>query len=266
MRGLRFASLGSGSSGNAMVIEATASSSQGISATRVLLDCGFGLRELASRLLSLGLGLDDFDAILVTHEHSDHSAGVFKAARRHDLDVYLTHGTLAGMPRDRGSLPKLIMIDSHRPFAVGKLEIHPFPVPHDAREPVQFVFSDGSRKLGVLTDTGSITPHIISMLDGCDALVVECNHDIEMLANGAYPRTLKQRIGGRFGHLDNRASAALLSAIDHSRLQHVIAAHLSLQNNTPELVRASLTAAMRCDEERICVASQEAGFLWCELK
>jgi phosphoribosyl 1,2-cyclic phosphodiesterase len=266
MTGLRFASLGSGSSGNAMVIEAGSSPELGKVATRLLLDCGFGLRELASRLSRLGLVFDDIDAILVTHEHSDHCAGVLKTARRHDIEVYLTHGTLAGMPRDRGSLPCFRMIDSHRPFVVGKLEIHPFPVPHDAREPVQFVFSNGKHRLGVLTDTGTVTPHIVNMLDGCDALVVECNHDSAMLANGAYPRTLKQRIGGRFGHLDNLATAALLAAIDHSRLQHVVAAHLSLQNNTPELVRAVLAAAIGRDEDWICVASQEAGFTWRELK
>jgi phosphoribosyl 1,2-cyclic phosphodiesterase len=117
----------------------------------------------------------------------------------------------------------------------------------------------------VLTDTGSVTPHIISMLDGCDALVIECNHDIEMLANGTYPRMLKQRIGGRFGHLDNHASSALLSAIDYSRVQHLVAAHLSLQNNTPELARAALAAAIGCDAQWICVASQEVGFSWREL-
>ncbi|MFA6441765.1 MAG: MBL fold metallo-hydrolase [Sterolibacterium sp.] len=263
---MRFASLGSGSSGNAMVVEAAPVSNIALGVTRVLLDCGFGPRELANRLSRLGLTISDLDAIVVTHEHSDHSAGVFKAAQRCDLDVYLTHGTLAGMPGTHGKLPKLVVIDSHRPFVVGSLEIHPFPVPHDAREPVQFVFSSGRCKLGVLTDTGSVTPHIISMLDGCDALVLECNHDIEMLTGGAYPRTLKQRIGGRFGHLDNQASAALLGAIDCSRLQHLVAAHLSIQNNTTELVRAALAAALDCDANWIGVASQEAGFCWRELK
>lgn len=249
-----------------MVIEAVPASTIAVGATRVLLDCGFGPRELASRLSRLGLTIADLDAIVVTHEHSDHSAGVFKAAQRCDLDVYLTHGTLAGMPGDHGKLPKVVVIDSHRPFVVGSLEIHPFPVPHDAREPVQFLFFDGLHKLGVLTDTGSVTPHIINMLDGCDALVLECNHDIEMLTGGPYPRSLKQRISGRFGHLDNQASAALLGALDCSRLQHLVAAHLSLQNNTTELVRATLAAALGCDAEWIGVASQEAGFYWRELK
>ena len=264
MSGFRFASLGSGSSGNAMVIEAGGGSQGGTAATRVLLDCGFGPRELTARLLRLGLGIDDFDAILVTHEHSDHSAGVFKAAQGRDLEVYLTHGTLTGMPPVKSEPARVVMVDSHRPFVIGELEISPFPVPHDAREPVQFVFSDGHSRLGVLTDTGTITPHIVAMLNGCDALVLECNHDVDMLANGTYPKVLKQRIGGRFGHLDNHATSALLAAIDRTRLQHVVAAHLSLQNNTPELARAALAAAMGCDAEWICVATQETGFSWRE--
>lgn len=266
MTGLRFASLGSGSSGNAMVIEATSDSDREPVVTRVMLDCGFGQRDLAARLSRLDLVPDDLDAILVTHEHSDHSAGVFKLARRHGLEVYLTHGTAVAMPRDRGAVPQLRIIDSHTPFIIGNLEIYPFPVPHDAREPVQFVFSDGRAKLGVLTDSGVITPHIIFMLNGCDALVLECNHDPEMLMNGPYPSLLKRRISGRLGHLDNCASAALLSVIDRSRIRHLVAAHLSLQNNTPELARIALSAAMNCDAEWIGVATQEAGFPWRDLK
>ena len=258
MHGLRFASLGSGSRGNAMVIEARG--------TRVLLDCGFGPRELTARLGRLGLAVDDFAAILVTHEHSDHSAGVFKCARRHHLAIYLTHGTLLAMPGDRSPAWPLRVIDSHQAFTIGDLEIHPFPVPHDAREPVQYVFSDGSHRLGVLTDTGCSTPHIINMLSGCDALVLECNHDLEMLDNSAYHRTLKQRISSRFGHLDNRASATLLAALDRTRLQHVIAAHLSEQNNTPQLARAALSEVLGCSADWIGVASQEHGFAWRELK
>lgn len=258
MPSLRFASLGSGSRGNAMVVETRG--------TRVLLDCGFGPRELIVRLARLGLRLADLSAILVTHEHSDHSAGVFKCARRNDLEVILTHGTLGAMPRDLGSLPLLRVIDSHCPFVVGELEIQPFPVPHDAREPVQFVFSDGHHKLGVLTDTGSITRHIVEVLRNCDALVLECNHDIEMLAKGNYPKMLKQRIGGNFGHLDNQAAAALLGELDHARLQHVVAAHLSEQNNTQQLARAALARVLGCREEWIGVASQSEGFAWRELK
>ncbi|MDD5175561.1 MAG: MBL fold metallo-hydrolase [Sterolibacterium sp.] len=252
---MRFASLGSGSRGNAMVIEARG--------TRVLLDCGFGPRELTVRLGRLGLALDDFAAILVTHEHSDHSAGVLKCARRCSLEIFLTHGTLLATGWDQSRV--LHLIDSHRPFTVGELEINPFPVPHDAREPVQYVFSDGIHRLGVLTDTGCATPHIINMLSGCDALVLECNHDVEMLDNSAYHWALKQRIRGRLGHLDNHASAKLLAALDHSRLQHVVAAHLSEQNNTPHLARDALAEVLGCSTEWIGVASQEYGFPWREL-
>lgn len=258
MRGLRFASLGSGSRGNAMVVEA--------GNTKVLLDCGFGPRELNSRLKRLGLVIEDFAAILVTHEHSDHSAGVFKCARRHQIKVHMTHGTFSASAESEETLPSLCLIDTHQPLTVGDLEIHPYPVPHDAREPVQFVFSDGRHRLGVLTDTGCVTPHIVTMLNVCDALVLECNHDLDMLDNSTYPWTLKQRIRGRYGHLDNQASANLLAGLDHSRLQHVIAAHLSEQNNTPQRARAALASAINCDEEWIGVATQDDGFTWRELK
>ena len=258
---MRFASLGSGSRGNALVVEADA----GGVTTRVLLDCGFGPRELALRLARLGLTGDDLDAVLVTHEHSDHSAGVMKCARRFAMEVFLSHGTLACLPQDRGVPPVLKVIDSHQVFAIGALEIQPFPVPHDAREPVQFVFSDGRHHLGVLTDTGAATPHILTMLDGCDALVLECNHDKAMLANGSYPRHLKQRIAGRFGHLDNQAAADLLAALDCSQLQHIVAAHLSEQNNTPELARAALAGALGCALDWIGLANQDQGCAWREL-
>ncbi|HUW36248.1 MAG TPA: MBL fold metallo-hydrolase [Rhodocyclaceae bacterium] len=258
---MRFASLGSGSRGNALVVEAGAGGAK----TRVLLDCGFGPRELALRLARLGLAPDDLDAVVVTHEHSDHSAGVMKCAQRHRLEVFLTHGTLAALPESRHQAPPLRVIDSHAAFAVGSLEIAPFPVPHDAREPVQFVFGDGRHRLGVLTDTGAATPHIVAMLDGCDALVLECNHDRDMLAGGAYPRHLKQRIAGRFGHLDNQAAAALLATLDCSRLQHLVAAHLSEQNNKPQLARAALAEAIDCAEEWIGIASQDQGSPWREL-
>lgn len=258
MRSLRFASLGSGSRGNAMVVEA--------GNTRVLLDCGFGPRELNIRLARLGLAIEDFAAILVTHEHSDHNAGVLKCARRHSLSVHMTHGTLVASP-DAGERPaSLCLIDTQQTFAIGDLEIHPYPVPHDAREPVQFVFSDGTRRLGVLTDAGCVTPHIVAMLSVCDALVLECNHDLDMLEKSTYPRMLKQRIRGRYGHLDNQASANLLAELDHSRLQHVIAAHLSQENNTPHLARNALARVIGCDAEWIGVATQEGGFAWRTLK
>ncbi len=251
---MRFASLGSGSRGNALIVEA--------GPTRLLLDCGFGPRETASKLGRLGLSPEDLSGVLVTHEHSDHVAGAFKLASRHNLTVWMTHGTFAASPRGRSEIPDVEFIDGQQAFRVGDLEIHPFPVPHDAREPVQFVFSDGRHRLGVLTDLGSSTPHVERMLTKCDALVLECNHDEDMLHRGGYPAHLKRRIAGRFGHLDNAASAALLGALDTRGLQHLIAAHLSQQNNTPSLARAALAGALGCAETWVGVASQEDGFDW----
>jgi phosphoribosyl 1,2-cyclic phosphodiesterase len=152
--------------------------------------------------------------------------------------------------------------DGHDPFAIGALEITPVPVPHDAREPVQYVIGDGARRLGVLTDLGVSTEHVEASLSGCDALVLECNHDLAMLENGSYPYPLKQRIAGRLGHLHNEAAADILARIDTSRLTHVIAAHLSQENNTPELARAALAAALACTPDWIGIAEQATGFDW----
>ena len=254
---MRFASLGSGSEGNGLVVEA--------GCTRVLIDCGFGVRDTAARLARLGLAPGDLAAILVTHEHSDHVGGVAAFAARHDIPVWLTFGTLEAIGDRLQSVPRVYGLDSHDVLAIGDVEVRPFPVPHDAREPVQFVIGDGSSRLGVLTDIGMTTPFVEASLSGCDGLVLECNHDSSMLANGIYPFPLKQRISGRYGHLCNDAAAALLRSIDTSKLRHVVAAHLSLQNNTPALARTALAGALGCTPEWIGIADQSLGFAWREL-
>jgi phosphoribosyl 1,2-cyclic phosphodiesterase len=251
---MRFASLGSGSQGNALVVEA--------GHTRLLLDCGFGLGESTARLARLGLEPRDLNAIVVTHEHDDHIGGVARLARKYELPVYLTYGTLTALDGERAAVAEITIIDSHTPFAVGDIEVRPYPVPHDAREPAQFVFGDGNATLGVLTDAGASTPHIVTMLSGLTALVLECNHDSDMLANGSYPPSLKRRIASRFGHLANDVAAQLLAGLDCSRLQHLIAAHLSQQNNTPELARAAMAGAIGCTPEWVCIATQDEGFAW----
>lgn len=253
---MRFASLGSGSRGNALLVEA--------GSTRLLIDAGFGPREMVRRLERLGLAAADIDAVLVTHEHSDHIGGVFACARRFDWAVLLTHGTLAAC-RDDGSDTRITIIDSHEPFSVGDICVRPFPVPHDAREPVQFVLGDGARTLGVVTDAGHVTRHMVDMLDACDALVLECNHDVKMLAQGSYPQALKRRIGGLWGHLDNAAAALLLSRIRHSGLRHVVAAHLSEENNSPALAQAALSAVLDCAQDWVGIATQDDGFAWRDL-
>ncbi len=254
---MRFASLGSGSEGNALVVQA--------GRTCVLVDCGFTLVETGARLARLGLAADCISGIVVTHEHGDHIAGVARLARKHAIPVWLTHGTRQAQCGALAGLPDLTEINPHHSFAIGELQIQPYAVPHDAAEPVQYVFSDGARRLGVLTDTGCSTPHIEATLSGCDALVLECNHDPEMLANGDYPSSLKQRVGGRFGHLSNTDAAALLALLDNSRLQHIVAAHLSRKNNTRELAVAALSAVLSCNKDWIAVATQKEGLAWREI-
>ncbi len=254
---MRFASLGSGSEGNGLLVN--------VGQTYVLLDCGFGLRDSLFRLARLGVAPEQINAIVVTHEHGDHIGGVARLACKFNLPVWLTHGTLRGKQSLMERVGNIQKIDPHQAFVIQDVEIRPYPVPHDAAEPVQFVFADGAKKLGVLTDVGCSTPHIEAMLDGCDALVLESNHDSEMLRTGDYPYSLKQRVGGRLGHLNNQESAEVLSRLDKTRLQHVIAAHISSKNNTPELAVQALAGVLDCSQGWVGVADQQNGFGWREI-
>jgi phosphoribosyl 1,2-cyclic phosphodiesterase len=250
---MRFTSLGSGSSGNGLVVEN--------GRTRVMMDCGFSLGDTKARLERVGLAPSDITALVVTHEHDDHLGGVARFARRHAIPVYLTRGTAQWLPED---FPAVLVnyIDSHRPFEVQDLAVDPFPVPHDAREPVQFVFSDGNVRLGVVTDLGTITQHVVEKLSGCHALVIECNHDLDMLMAGPYPDGLKRRVSGRLGHLSNADAGRLVAAVERGHLRHLIAAHLSQQNNKPALAVRALAEAAGCEEQWVGVACQEGGFAW----
>ena len=256
---LRFASLGSGSEGNGLVVEARDGAGR---PSRVLLDCGFTLKETKRRLARLGLVPEDLDGILVTHEHSDHIQGVARLARRHGLKVWGSHGTLSALPAEERARLATVVCAGDVPFAIGALEIRPYVVPHDAREPTQFTFGDGRVRLGVLTDAGQSTPHIIASLSGCAALVLECNHDAVMLEKGPYQWSLKKRIAGPWGHLANDAAADILAALDTSRLVTIVAAHLSKQNNTPDLARAALAGVLGARPVEVGVADQDDGFDW----
>ena len=255
---LRFALLGSGSRGNGLLVEC--------GQTTILVDCGFSLKETERRLARLGRAAQNIRAILVTHEHGDHVDGVGPLARKYDIPVWLTSGTHAALgAAETARLPRCQRFSSVEDFSVDEITVHPYTVPHDAREPCQFVFSGGARRLGLLTDAGHITAHIETKLSGCDALILECNHDSDMLADGPYSASLKKRVGGPLGHLNNDSSAALLACLDTGRLQHVIAAHLSEKNNTHWLVRSALGAVLGAASARLEIASQDGGLAWREL-
>jgi len=252
---VKVAVLGSGSRGNAVAVRARGAT--------LLVDAGFGPRALIRRAMEAGIALEPLVGIVLTHEHGDHVRGVPALARKYGLPVWLTRGTWR-MLRDN-DMPDVRHCDGHRAFSVDDLEVTPFTVPHDAREPCQYVFADGARRLGVITDTGRMTPHIIDCLDRCDALLLECNHDAQLLASGPYPAILKQRVGGPFGHLSNAQAGELLARLDTSRLQHLAAAHLSDSNNRPELARTALADALSCQPHWIGIADQEAGLDWREI-
>jgi phosphoribosyl 1,2-cyclic phosphodiesterase len=254
---MRFASLGSGSEGNALLISATS----GITETMVMLDCGFGLREAESRLSHFHVDPKQLSGIIVTHEHQDHVGGVFRLARRHKIPVWITHGTFEAV-RDEAAGVTVHICRDGEPFVIGDLEIQPYTVPHDAREPVQYTATDGISKLGVLTDVGHSTPHLVDALSGCDALVLEFNHDTDMLAQSVYPPWLKARIGGQMGHLSNQQSAEILQSLDRSRLKRVIAAHLSQKNNSTDKVRLAIDEVLRDSVVEAVIADQAAGFAW----
>lgn len=251
---LFFASLGSGSQGNATLV------SDGI--TRLLVDCGFTLKDTEQRLARLGVSASQLDAILVTHEHGDHVSGVGPLARRYKLPVYLTPGTWRAGRLGRIAPQQLCWITPQQRFIINSLSIDPVTVPHDAREPVQFCFSADDCRLGLLTDLGHPSAHVIEAFRGCDALFLECNHDERLLQAGPYPASLKRRVGGRWGHLANRQAAELLQQLELDRLQTIVCSHLSEQNNRPELALEALCPLLDGDESRLTIAAQHQGQGW----
>ena len=226
-----------------------------------MLDCGFSARETERRLNQLGRSAAELAGILLTHEHTDHMAGVGAVARQYEVPVWMSSGTHRAIRDRAGELPRVHRVNVHDVFAIGDIQVQPYPLPHDAREPCQFTFSDGCRRLGFLTDAGSLTVHMEDVLSGCDGLVIECNHDSDMLWGGTYPESLKRRIAGDHGHLDNEAAARLLSRLDTGSLQHLVLAHLSEKNNTEYLARAAVGAVLG-GADGLCVARQDRVSSW----
>lgn len=250
---MRFASLGSGSRGNSTLVQH--------GDTLLMIDNGFSIKETDKRLERLGVNGQEISAILVTHEHSDHATGVARFARRYDIPVWASHGTSA-MLKDVDTVKKF---DSNKKLTLNEIDVVPVPVPHDAREPTQFVFKAADLKFGIMTDTGSITPHMVAALTDCDGLLLECNYDYDMLINGVYPESLKRRVSGDWGHLENQQSIALLQELGTKDLQHLVLAHVSEKNNSHERVLDSVSAAIRCDRARLKVIDQDEGLPWCSL-
>ena len=248
---MRIASLGSGSRGNATLVQ--------YGETTLLVDNGFSLRQFCERLARLGLAPETIDAVLLTHEHSDHSGGVEKLCRSYGIPLWTAVGTARALFAADFDYRPLV---AGRRIEIGDIEVLPVTVPHDASEPLQFVFRqlDGDKRLGILTDAGHVTAHIVEAFGGLDGLLLEFNYDPEMLEKGPYPEMLKRRVGGNHGHLSNEQSIGFLRRIDTDCLGCLIAAHISEKNNTPAIVAALLAEFQ--DLPAPVLASQDTGFDW----
>ena len=260
---LRFKSLGSGSSGNATLVEAQS----GSHTTRLLIDCGIRLRDLEARLIEAGTCTEDLDAVFITHEHGDHIGCARSFVKRYSTPLWMSQGTWLAVS-DEAWVPHQHLLNVARDgctIEIGALQALPFTVPHDAREPLQLRCSDGNRHLGIVTDLGHASSHVVASLQGCHALLLEANHDPDLLQTSSYPNFLKQRVAGPWGHLANHAAAELLARIKHENLNYVQAAHLSERNNTPELARASLSTVLGCSPSEIDVADPLTGSAWMQV-
>ena len=257
---MRFKSLGSGSTGNATIVQSKSADAS----TTLLIDCGFGLKHLTARLEQSGLRAEDLDAIFITHEHGDHVGCAQVLSAKYGIPIWMSAGTSSAVAFDNSAGLVNIASDGQA-IDMGGMHITPFTVPHDARAPLQLTCTDGNVKLGVLTDLGHATDHVLSHLENCNALLLECNHDSDMLSASRYPDFLKQRVGGDHGHLSNAQAAGIAQAIHHSQLRHVVAAHLSLQNNLPLLAQQALSQALSRSVQDIMAATAEDGCPWLDV-
>jgi len=249
---IQFASLGSGSHGNSTLVQ--------VDDTLLLVDAGFSAKAITERMLALGVNASELTAILVSHEHSDHIKGVAVLARKHNIPVWMTRGTYRKL-KDK-KIPQVEFIHPHGCFRVGDAKISPFPIPHDAAEPCQFIVGDGKRRVAVATDMGFATEYVVEQLKGVDALLLEANYDGQMLVNGSYPLALRKRIDGNYGHLSNDQSAALAAVLEHGGLQQLCLGHLSENNNTPETALGSVANRLRRASDNVHVLKRYSESPW----
>ncbi len=233
---MKFCVLGSGSRGNATYIESGSAA--------LLIDNGFSGVELERRLAAIAASPTKLAGILVTHEHNDHIKGAGILARKYKLPIIANHATFTAARSTIGNIPQYQEFHTGTPFEFVGFNIHPFAISHDSAEPVGFVVSRNSCSLGYCTDTGMISRLITHLLSGCHGLIIESNHDPEMLKNGPYPPFLQQRVRSRTGHLANEDAASFVADFSHADLQHVVLAHLSEKNNDPGLALDTTLAAL----------------------
>ena len=246
---LAVCTLASGSKGNSTYV------SDGT--TSILIDAGLSGAEIQRRLNSRYLTAERLDAIVVSHEHNDHIKAVGVLSRRYDLPVYINRNARSALLQ-LGRIKQLHMFECGKTFPINNLMIHPFSISHDAADPVGFTIGQNGTKIGIATDLGVATSMVKQHLKSCSLLILESNHDPDMLANGPYPWPLKQRIKSRTGHLSNVDSKNLLLELQHDKLEHVILAHLSETNNTPQKAYEEAAAVLARSKTRLTVAEQDS--------
>lgn len=225
----RFCSLFSGSSGNCSYIES--------STTKILIDCGESAKKIIDALLNIDVHIEDINAIIITHEHIDHIKSLGTLSQKYNIPIYINSETLNSISNEKINLKKetINLFNVSKDFKIGDLQIHPFPIPHDAANPCGFNIYNKNKKMSIATDIGHMTPEIIKTLEKSKFLLLESNYDINTLKCSPYPYFLKERISGPLGHLSNESAGKTISHLLNSGLQTAMLGHLSKQNNFPEL-------------------------------
>ena len=228
---MKLLSIASGSSGNCLYV--------GSDDTNILIDAGISGKKVTEGLTSFDINPENLHGLLITHEHSDHVKSVGVLARKYNVPIYGTAETINAMLRSSsiGRIKEELfhVIEPDESFMINDIKVNPFSISHDASNPVAYTFEKGDKKIGIATDLGMYDDYTVERLTGCNALILEANHDIHMLQVGAYPYILKRRILGERGHLSNDNSGKLLCSIYHEGLKHVVLGHLSKENNYPDL-------------------------------